>query len=476
MEEKKANEAGEKDSFYSRYDTVLSFLGLEVLCLGFFALGGSLGSTLFRLLGFFLSLVTLGYLRRNQSEQERKRYWIALIPFLALALLTGLSRFFLTGASSLVGGIATDLTVSFGLIGFFLLGQGLKQIPVLKRDVILLSIGCGLALMVLIPGLYSLIRYGFFYAARYQGMVYYYDGVVFPIANETKVLSGFSFLEASLSYGKAPAFLLGLSGIGCFYLSPKEETKRFLAFLLFGLLGVLDLAFVPFTKALILLAAVYVFALLLRLISGAVRKKGVEKKADSVFKILYWVFLGLVVLGLILLFIDAFTGAILGNFPLAKIRDNRNQEGGLLNRLAASIRSVFVEETSYGKKLNVLGILFGVDFSLASGSSLTRFFEFNFLWQNGLIAFLLLLFFLFYFIRESYLFLKEDQARMDGKAVVVALLAGALLYFSFFDDEMPYHHATAFLPFSRESLTLLLSFVCGLVYNHKEKKGGAAHE
>ena len=58
MEEKKANEAGEKDSFYSRYDTVLSFLGLEVLCLGFFALGGSLGSTLFRLLGLFLSLVT----------------------------------------------------------------------------------------------------------------------------------------------------------------------------------------------------------------------------------------------------------------------------------------------------------------------------------------------------------------------------------------------------------------------------------
>ena len=474
MEEKKVSESG--DSFYSRYDTVLSFLGLEVLCLGFFALGGSLGSTLFRLLGFFLSLVTLGYLRLNQSEQERKRYWIALIPFLALALFAGLSRFFLTGSSSIIGEIATDLTVSFGLIGFFLLGQGLKSIPVLKRDVILLSIGCGLALMVLIPGLYSLIRYGFFYAARYKGMVYYYDGVVFPIANETKILSGFSFLEASLSYGKAPAFLLSLSGVGCFYLSPKKETKRFLAFLGFGLLGVLDLVFVPFTKALILLAVVYVFALAFRLIRLAVNQKGAEKKADKVFRIVYWVFLGLVILGLLLLFIDAFTGSILGNFPIAKIRNNRNTEGGLLYRLAASIRSVFVEETLSGKKLNVLGILFGVDFSLANSSSLTRFFEFNFLWQNGLIAFLLLLFFLFYFIRESYLFLNNDGQRMDGKAAVVALLAGAFLYFSFFDDEMPLHHATAFLPFSRESLTLLLSFLCGLVYTHKEKKEGNAHE
>lgn len=368
MEEKKVSESG--DSFYSRYDTVLSFLGLEVLCLGFFALGGSLGSTLFRLLGFFLSLVTLGYLRLNQSEQERKRYWIALIPFLALALFAGLSRFFLTGSSSIIGEIATDLTVSFGLIGFFLLGQGLKSIPVLKRDVILLSIGCGLALMVLIPGLYSLIRYGFFYAARYKGMVYYYDGVVFPIANETKILSGFSFLEASLSYGKAPAFLLSLSGVGCFYLSPKKETKRFLAFLGFGLLGVLDLVFVSFTKALILLAVVYVFALAFRLIRLAVNQKGAEKKADKVFRIVYWVFLGLVILGLLLLFIDAFTGSILGNFPIAKIRNNRNTEGGLLYRLAASIRSVFVEETLSGKKLNVLGILFGVDFSLANSLSL----------------------------------------------------------------------------------------------------------
>lgn len=471
MEEK---ENKETESFLSRYDTVLSFLSLEVLCLGSFALGGNSGLTIFRMLGFFLSIVTIGYLRARQSEGERKRYWICLAPFLALALLTGVSRFFVGSYSNAFAGIVSDLTISFGLIGFFLLGQSLKNIPVLKRDVILLAVGGALALMVIVPGLYSLIRYGFFYASRYKGMVYYYEGVVFRVDTETKILNGFSFAEASLRYGKAASFLLSLFGIGCFYISPKKEWKRFLAFLGFGLLGLLDLIFVPYYEALIFVAFVYVLAGIYVLIRRLIEAKQSQNKADRVLKILYWVFVGLVLLGIALLIFDAFTGAILGNFPIARIRNNRNRTDGMLYKLAKAIRSVFVEETASGKNLNLLGILFGVNFASVDSNSLTRVFEINFLWQNGLVAFGLLIFYILYFVRECHFFLLKDKERMDGKIVIVAILFGALLYFSIFDDESPLHHQTAFFPLSRNSIVLLLSFLSGLVYSHKEKE--VSHE
>ncbi len=464
----KENKEGE--GFLSRYDTVLSFLSLELLCLGSFALGGSAGLTIFRMLGFFLSFLTIGFVKANQSKQEWKRYWLCLLPFLALALLTGISRFFLGSYSSTFAGLVSDLTIAFGLIGFFLLGQSVKSIPVLKRDIILLVIGATLALMVVVPGVYSLIRYGFFYASRFKGMVYYYDGVVFRVDTETKILNGFSFAEASLRYGKAPAFLLSLFGVGCFYISPRKEWKRFCSFLGFGLLGLLDLIFVPYVEALIFVAFIYVLAGAYVLVHYLIQSKGDRSKADKVLKILYFVFVGLVLLGVTLLFVDAFTGAILGNFPIAKIRNSRNSTEGMLYRVAAAIRSVFIEENATGKSLNVLGMLFGVSFSSAGSDSVTRVFEINFLWQNGLLAFMLLLFYVLYFVRECHLFLLKDEERMDGKFVIVAILFGALVYFSIFDDELPLRHQTAFLPLSRNSMTLLVAFLSGLVYSHKKKE------
>ncbi len=471
-QENPQSEKNQEESFLSRYDTVLSFLSLEVLCFGFFALGGQTGLTVFRLLGFFLSFVTIGFLTQHQTKEERKGYWVSLIPFLAFALLYGLSRFFLGGYSNVFSAFALDIGVSLGLIGFFLLGQSLKAIPCLKRDVVLLSVLGMLALMVLIPGLYSLIRYGFFYAARYKGMVYYYEGVVFPIDNETKILDGFSFLEASLAYGKAPAFLLSLSLPGCLFVNPKKDTKRFLIILGFGLIGLLDLAFVPYYRALILSSFVFLMALVYKGIRHSIEKRGSEKRAEQVLKILYFTLIGVASLGVILLFVDSFTGAILGSIPWKRIQASR-ETGGIF-RIEEGIRAVFVEESATGKALNLLGILFGVSYLSASGSMLGPVGEINFLWQNGLIAFLLLLFVIFFFVRECRRFLKKDPEKLDGKVIVVAILFGAFLYFSLLDDEMPLHHATSFLPLSRNSLTLLVSFLCGLVYQGKWKE--ARHE
>ena len=122
MEDNEIPNKKEDDVFLERYDTVLAFLSLEVLCLGSFALGGSTGLLIFRILGFFLSLITTGYLFRNFLPEEKTKYWIRLIPFIVLCLLLGVSRFFLTNNSSTLSGLISGLAVSVGLFGFFLLG------------------------------------------------------------------------------------------------------------------------------------------------------------------------------------------------------------------------------------------------------------------------------------------------------------------------------------------------------------------
>ena len=472
MEENNISKNTEEMEFLSRYDTVLSFLSLEVLCLGSFALGGALGLTIFRILGLFLAVITLGFLFNNYRAEEKKRYWICLIPFICLALLLGISRFYMTSGTSLFSSLINGLVVSVGLIGFFLLGQGVKSIPVLKKDIILLCLGGTLALMVLIPGFYSLIRYGFFYAQKYKGMVYYYDGVVFQIATETKVLNGFSFLEASLYYGKYASFLLSLAAVPCLFISPKKETKRFLCYLAFGLFGILDLIIVPFWLALILVAFIYVLALVYRLVWGKVQKNNSQEKADKVLKICFFVLIGIVAAGLLVLTIDALTNSIISKLPIKIVQSSR--QSGLLSRIANAIRSVFLEEGDSGKKLNLLGMLVGVNSSYASDKLLTRIFEFSLLWENGLIAFILFLFCVFYMIKESHTFLVKGKERMDYKVALVALLLGLFLYLSFFNDEQPFRHSNTFSAWSRGSFPMLACFIAGLIYTHKEKE--VAHE
>ena len=466
--EEETSKKEENPSWMERYDSVFAFLSLEVLALGSFALGGAFGLSLFRIIGFFLSLITASYLFANYSPEEKKRYWICLLPFIALCLLLGVSRYFLTNGDNIFTILLNDLAVSVGLFGFFLLAQSVKSISCLKKDVILLVIGGTLALMAVIPGFYSLIRYGFFYAQRYAGMVYYYDGVVFQIASETKVLNGFSFMEASLSFGKFAAFLLSLSVIPCFFISPKKETKRFLCYLAFGALGLIDLAVVPFWLALVCVAFIYLLALVYRLIWGHVQKANAQEKTDKVLRLCFYVLIGLFVACLLVLTIDAFTNSVFSNFPINAVRSSRSS--GLLSRIANSIKAVFVEEDDSGKRLNILGMLFGVGYRYGKSGMLTRIFEFSLLWQNGLIAFLLLLFCVFFMIRESQRFLIKGKERMDYKVALVALLLGLFLYASIFNDETPYRHSVSFISWSRTSYPMLACFVAGLIYSHQEKE------
>ena len=167
----------------SRYDYVIAFLAIEAIALVCFGFAGTNGLIFLRAIGLCLSLFLFPFAQRMFAKQKtNKKLYYPLIPVGVTMLLLCFSLFwFKLYGSAAFTAFFDGLLVFLGLSGFFLLALGLKSIPWMKLEYILLGVLTGLALAVFITMFYSVIRYGFFYAARFKSLVYYYDGVVFHI-------------------------------------------------------------------------------------------------------------------------------------------------------------------------------------------------------------------------------------------------------------------------------------------------------
>ena len=151
MEKEKTT--GENDNFLQRYDTVLSFLGIEIIALVFFGFAGLTGISVLRIFGALIAVMAFPFVQKTYSKEQQKKIWIRLIPVGVLALLLGFSSFWLRYYSgNAVLAILQNLLQIIGFVGFFLLGFCLKNIPSLKGEYVVFGVLCGLALLTLISG------------------------------------------------------------------------------------------------------------------------------------------------------------------------------------------------------------------------------------------------------------------------------------------------------------------------------------
>ena len=301
MEEKENNS-------FSRYDTVLAFLCLEILALTCFGFAGLTGLTILRAVGFCLSLFFVPFISNGlKLEQFNKRGKILLILIGGLAILLSFSYFWIKmyegNAFSM---IIQNLMILIGFGGFFILGYGIRYLKVVKVKYVMFAFLGGLASVVFVTLIYSLIRYGFFYSLLYRNKVYYFDGVVFSIANEGKYLDGFSFTEVSLSFAKTSSFILASSLLALPLAIKNKDKQEILALSICGGLGLIDLAVVPFKRGLIWLLLVYILGAICYLIRYFSLKN--KEKTTKVINIIYYVFIGLVSLMIFLLLIDGVLG------------------------------------------------------------------------------------------------------------------------------------------------------------------------
>ena len=248
---------------FSAWDTTIAFLSLEILALVSFGLGGAFGIRVFDILGFFIGILAFGYARNNFNIKANLKW---LVPVGAFFVLLGFSAFFYKYYGGLQGG-AVSVIISFlylllealGLVGFFLLGIGMRAHPQIKKEYILYGLLGGLALYCVVVCFYSLIRYGFLYAAIFRDLVYYYQGVLYPVDVEGKALLGFAFAETSLRFACLPAFVLACSGVGLLRMNPKKDERKFFLLLTLAGIGFLFLVLIPAWQQLVLLAGVYAF-------------------------------------------------------------------------------------------------------------------------------------------------------------------------------------------------------------------------
>lgn len=452
-------EAKSNNEGIRRYDTVLSFLALEILALACFGLGSQYGLSVFRVFGVFVAIGLFAFVKQNADKENRKLFLLETIPFALLFLLMSISRFFIGGGNAITS-LLVDISVFAGLIAFFVIGYSLKSVPSFKREYIVLAILIGLGAYVLICGIYSFARYGFLYSALYKGKYYYFDGITFPIWTETKVLNGFSFAEAALSYGAGPAVLLSSSGVGCFFINPKKDKKRFFILLGFALLGLLYLCLVPYLQGIVVVVAVAIFFGIFKLVRTLVNNgKFKENNADLLAKILFICFVTLVIGGVIILFIDAFTNSIFSKIPYLAA----SRSGGKLCDIAEAIRAPFIR-SGYSEiaSFDFVGFLFGTSYS--GGAHSVMLFEINVLWECGFPAFLLLILVILAMFPLSRRFLLKDGGPSGEKVAIVALLLTCLVYFTFFDSELPLPHGSLFIPFSRSGIILMCAFLCGHIF------------
>ena len=461
----------------SKQEAVLSFLAIEAVALVCFGFAGATGLTILRAAGLCLALFLYPLISnslRFRSIAKKDLYF--LLPVLLLPLFLGFSLFNFAISSGL-SFVLDGLVVTIGFLGLGALGFMLSSLDKLKKEWILLGVLSGLGLVVLISLIYTLCAYGPFYAMIYKNDVYYYDGVVFYIAAEGKYLDGFSFVEADLKFALTLPFILACSGVGLLALFFQKLDKKVIAGLsVASSLGALYLILTPHLKAIIALLLVYAVAfLMVGLLKIRSKSEASQKKVDKGVKIGFFMILALVLLGVFILLIDAILvsggGGFLRNIPLI---GKYFEEGAFMHRIETAIGELIFDYDNAGRRsLDIASILFGANSNLIYD---IRIFEFQILYQNGFLAFFLLLYFVFFFAYKGYRALTQanDKDRFFVSAIL-GLAFGGFIYLSLFDSELPLKHpseidgifsthSTNLLPFTRSNVALLMAFCFGAIY------------
>ena len=464
------SDSKQDQSYLKRYDTVIGFLALELIALTLFGLGGATGLSILQIVSVFVAFLIYPYIRNNFQGNFKKEALITLIPLAVLMALLAFGPFW---SKAYYGGNALSIILYGGLtllggLGFFIVGYGTGHMTTLKVKYLFAAIIIGLAAYVLLSGAYSLFRYGPFYVARYSGMVYYYEGVVFPIARETKALIGFQFVEVTLSYGKAASTILACSGVGLFAISPKKDMKVFIIVAVGAALGLLDLIFTPYKRGLLIVFVVAVLSCIFYFLHYLSKRNEHHKKViQTVLKWTFIVLIALVVLGVLALVIDAKTGFI-RKMNIPKISANLASDSGYLGSARLAIEAVMNNGNTGGSQgFSIVSFLFGcVPYNVIK----CNFFEFDVLWQTGFLGFAALLFIIFHGIKKGKEFLESERLPYGYSLSIVAILLAGFIYYSITVDEAPYIYSNVFLPLSRTAMPFAGLFLLGMMHAHPSKE------
>ena len=437
--------------FFNKYKSIVAFLILEILALVSFTFANI--NEVFYLITAALSICA--FLFAFFTNTDRKDF-LKLVPVVAgLFIISGIAAF---GGFSHSFSTLSNIATFFALPSFFSLGFFARRIGDMKFEYVLLAIGFGLAAITLVGTITTWIQYGLFYVQIHKAKpVYFYEGTAFNATKEMGWLMGFRITEVAIEYGSMFAIMCAVFLPALLFIKIKEQRNLFICSAVIGGVGFISLLTMPNWKALIFLVVVSVFAFIYKFLK--------EKKLAC--KILYWVMIGVVCLGVLFFLLTILNAAIGFKFPgfLNKIMcDN------FLMKPATNTLTGAVATNLAGNPYNLFG------FDLANPASViiglnsiveepTFIFEYEVIKEVGLIGLLFVLAFfgaMFVFVTK---YVKKSKDTSFMKNIIVMMLAAFLLYATFgFNVKIEPHNLDVYQPFLRSVPFMIALFLFGFTY------------
>ena len=405
----------------NRYSAAITFLAFEFFALIAFSYSGSF--VLFGALSLALCILLILFNIGEIKSKGLSNVALFFIPLFLFTLLTAVGNYNI--AHTQVGDFswAETVFIPLGLLPMAFNGYLLSIDKNFKLKTFIMVVFSALAVYVLINFVYNLINFGAFYPLFYKYFYLYYDGIKseVPVSKMAYVLEGFKFIEVKMSHYVLYPLLLSASSVMLLFTSPKKEKGYFYSFLVFTVLAIFALTFIPSTLSLGGLAAIAILTLVIYLGKTYI-------KTRKVFKVILIAFVALFFFGFVFYVIVAATGVNNSFTGILKRLFVTNKYSTVIN---PNLDGIF----SSSKFLGFAGWfepkVYPPSFKIAYP---TGFFIFDTFMTSGVIGAAAIFAFIFLGFKafKKYFYSHRDEFRLQ--ATLLLFLIVFVAYSAFFND------------------------------------------
>lgn len=440
-------------TFREEYESIGTFLVLEILALVSFGLGGV--SLIFQYAGFIVALIATFFAFKNYSKDDLVPVLCLGAPLLLLSVFTGF------GYSFSNGDILAKLGCFLALISFLAIGLSARRMKSFSTRNTLYCIGGGLALLTLIGTIATWAQYGVFYPLIHaKAGSYYYDGNLYSILNEMAWLQGFKVVEVSQNYGGLFALMSACFLPASLFVKYKEDKIMFIVFAVIGGIGLISIISIPNFYALIFFVIAFGAALFYRFLRN-------NELAIKILKYAILIIVGFAGVLVIIALLNA-SNSNVSNFIAGSSFLNRIFNG---NRIMIVANPVIAAALRVENLFGLNHIISGYDIPMDAIRTSSGAFEIEIIKEGGIIAFLLFVIFALFAYESFSRYLKSSKDADYVKVIFLTLIVGFVFYSTLCSDVFPVtHDSGVYLPFTTSLPLFIIIFVIGFTALPKGKE------
>lgn len=443
------------------------FLAVELM----FLIGFNFGdfALIWRILAFVLAAVLVPVLFKELDTSLTRGLFLVLAPLFLYTIITLFAPAYKTGETESVRVILMQRSVFtllfnvLGLLSIVLLGYFVSRSNVIKSIYVVLVLFGGLALLLFISLIITLVNYGPFYRLIYKDQVNFYHGQPYNVVIQSSYLLGFKIITADYRVLSNLGLSLSVLSLGFLFLTDFKDKVVVIGISVIAGIGLLTLVLLPDFIALIFLLPAVVLGLILKF--KVYKIKG--------FNIALYVALGVICLLAAIFLLTAFNAFNITSLLAQNKLTRKLFLNGIFTRfygvLRESLQSNFIFGLNSTNMVDSLGYPTG-DKVFPTGNIL-----FDALRIDGIFGFLFLSAF---FVLAAVTLVRYWRKSQHEDAIKFMLIAFVLTVFARFMFYYPFNiyvftndfWQIDYFPFIESSYFALFAFIIGYAHVDQTKK------